>query len=206
MSDQVEAQHVVHARATGRNQSGKAEALGPNTAVPSFGNVNERAVSADSTGSEVGTAIAQGDPRTLATEGASVVSAIGERVGMAAGALVGGVPGAIVGSQLGKEPGELISELANTGAGADDEVPSPERRHIADGTANWGRGGETTTTRERGSETIPAAALVSMAIQPQMGTTSPEPDQLSRPVRPDSPHGADGNWNMSDIANYKIGG
>ncbi len=105
-----------------------------------------------------------------------------------------------------------VRQIADEGPGGPDfneeKMREAKKEHAVesgDSGMSWGRGGETETTAERGAESIPPAALASMAIDPQPGgTTSPQPDQLSRPVRPDADASA-GNWNMHDIINTKIG-
>jgi hypothetical protein len=76
-----------------------------------------------------------------------------------------------------------------------------------DGGMSWGTGnGGTQTTAERGSETIQPAAREAMGIEPMNVTQqSPTPTTLGEPLRPVSGSGSHGNFNMSDIANYRIG-
>jgi hypothetical protein len=76
----------------------------------------------------------------------------------------------------------------------------------ADAGMSWGRGGETETTHERSQETIPPGAASAEGISPTLMTSvSPEPSTLGRPTVPVPAHGAAGNWNMSEISDYKIG-
>jgi hypothetical protein len=71
----------------------------------------------------------------------------------------------------------------------------------ADAGMSWGGGnGETSTFAERNAEQIPPGAAASEGIRPEMrGGVSPDPSGLGRPTLPDSPRGAQGNWNASDI-------
>jgi len=75
----------------------------------------------------------------------------------------------------------------------------------ADAGVSWGRGGETETTHERSQETIPSGAASAEGISPTLMTSvSPEPSTLGRPTVPVPANGAAGNWNMSEISDYKI--
>jgi hypothetical protein len=70
----------------------------------------------------------------------------------------------------------------------------------ADSGMSWGKVGSTETSAERGSESIAPGARTALGIDPQgiSQSTSPEPSDFGKPLRPVSDH-SQGNWNMADI-------
>ncbi len=87
--------------------------------------------------------------------------------------------------------------------GGPDLTEAPEPEPVNDAVLSLGRGGQVeSSTGWHDTPTIPIGAGISSSGE-HVATL---PSDFGRPVRPDSPHGADGNWNMSDIANYKVGG
>jgi hypothetical protein len=97
----------------------------------------------------------------------------------------------------GKEVGERNDEILK---GA--ETPA-----AWDASLSWGRNGGVESNHERQATAIPAAAEASSGFQgaPFAAAVDPTPAPLGTPLQPASGNGAAGNFNMSDIANFKIG-
>jgi hypothetical protein len=139
----------------------------------------------------------------IATGAGSAAEGTGEGIGkVASGA------GSVV-----KAVGHAAERLASAGedAGPLRSATAHKNPYTIDSGMSWGRGGQTETTVTRGDpESNPRSAMAGAGIAPaDMTQTSPVPEILPGPsgqrLEPDADHSA-GTWNMSDIANYRIGG
>jgi hypothetical protein len=111
---------------------------------------------------------------------------------------------------VGKAPGldaETQITENNEAVLRGEETPQ-QQPEIEDATLNWGRMGQVESTKERGQPEMPtgAASATGFGSVESAGTTSPNPSTLGTELRPVSGSGGSGNWNMSKIANYEIGG
>lgn len=76
-----------------------------------------------------------------------------------------------------------------------------QNAYVTDASLSWGRNGGVESNHERNAPEIPQAAEGSSGFQsaPFAAAVDPMPTPLGRDLIPDSPHGAEGNWNSAAI-------
>jgi hypothetical protein len=204
----VERAHAIHSKTSGHDQRGAAEAFGDTYPVIDDDNVGEE--------------IATGNVGGLAKEAGPALGAVGGVAGGVVGGIVGGPVGALagaaggsmLGSAVGEGAGEVVSQAASAGKGDDSVAGSFKQGASAGEKLAQGKvaGVTDATEQEMGSTGAGGGAGTGSLTWSRGGEVSAHPVIPTPPEPPAAPGTAPAlrpnnqSWNMSKIADYKIGG